>query len=106
LKDHRQATAEANTLAEQKDVPAAMLYHLARVYALSATAAHGDASQVGQYASQAIKLLGMARAARLFLNPANVEDLKTAPDFDSLRARDDFQKLLSELEEQAKTSVK
>jgi tetratricopeptide (TPR) repeat protein len=95
LKDHARATTEANVLAQADDASAEDLYDAACVYALAATAAHDDPKQAEQYAARAVQLLrqGVAKGYR------EMEDLKNDSDLASLRERDDFRKLLSELQE-------
>ena len=55
-----------------------------------------------QCADRALDLLGQARAARFFNVSGNLKYLKTEKDFDPIRSRDDFKKLLSEVEAKAK----
>jgi serine/threonine protein kinase/tetratricopeptide (TPR) repeat protein len=107
LGKHGQATAEANTVVSRKSVPGGTLYDAACVYSLSSDAAHKD-TQLSQekrdglgeqYAIYAIQLLTKAREVGFFKNPANVEHMKKEDkDLDPLRLREDFQKLLRELE--------
>jgi serine/threonine-protein kinase len=106
LGQHIQATAEANTLAEQKSLPPALVYDVACVYALAAQAASTDdqpatpdrAQRIEDYARRAGALLAQAQAAGFFKSPARIDHLKKDPDLDSLRMRADYQRLLSELE--------
>ncbi len=93
LKRHAEATAEANAFARSKDASAAILYDVARVYALSVVAAGVD-PPTDQYAARAVELLRRA----IERGYQNVARLKRDPDLDALRPRADFQKLLSELE--------
>jgi hypothetical protein len=53
------------------------------------------------YARRAVELLREA-VARGF---KDVHELKTLPDYDPLRRRDDFKKLLQDVEDRAKTGV-
>jgi hypothetical protein len=55
-----------------------------------------------RYAGRAVALLGEARAAGFFRVPANLERLKQDNDLAPLRQREDFRKLLAELEGEAK----
>jgi hypothetical protein len=107
LGEHAQATAEANALADQKSVPGETLYNLACVSSLSSTAVRRDPhlspteqdQRAEEYAARAVELLGKARAVGYFQEPARVEHLKTDKDLDPLRDREDFKKLLAELED-------
>jgi eukaryotic-like serine/threonine-protein kinase len=92
LKRHAEATAEANAFAGSKDASAAILYDVARVYALSVMAAGVDPPSE-QYAARAVELLRRA----IERGYQNVARLKRDPDLGVLRPRADFQKLLSEL---------
>jgi hypothetical protein len=93
---------------------ASSLYNLACLSALSSAAVGKDASlpqadrdQLAErHAAQAVERLGQAQAAGFFKDPAKIEHLKKDADLDPLRSRDDFKKLLKELEEKAKTSAK
>jgi tetratricopeptide (TPR) repeat protein len=107
LGEHVQATAEANALADQKSVAGGPLYDLACIHSLSSAAVRQDAHlspterdlRVEQHAGRAVELLVKAQAAGYFQVPARVEHLKKDKDFDSLRDREDFKKLLAELED-------
>jgi tetratricopeptide (TPR) repeat protein len=106
LGDHVRATAEI------KDVtawPAALVNELcdaARVYALCIPAVHQDAALSSaereilteQYGKRAFELLRQANAADFFRHPMNRARLRKEPDFAPLKSREDFQKLLSEVE--------
>jgi serine/threonine protein kinase len=110
LGQHAQASAEANDLAQAKGMTAGNLYNLACVYALSSAAAAKDASLpqadrnrlAERHAARAVELLTQVQATGYFKDRARVERLKKDSDLDPLRSRDDFQKLLAELEAKAK----
>jgi tetratricopeptide (TPR) repeat protein len=105
LGDHTRAVAEAAALTQDK--PAAALgYNLACLWSLCSAAVGRDEKLpgaertrlAGEYAARALVLLTRAREAGLFKNPSWVAQLKKDPDLDALRQRDDFKKLLAELE--------
>jgi serine/threonine-protein kinase len=96
--DHAQAVSEANALAEAKDVNAGTLYDLACVCSLSSAAAKNDAQLAERYAARAVDLLRQA----VTNGWKDVEHLKKDTDLDPLRSRDDYRKLLKELEEKPK----
>ena len=79
-----------------------MLYDVACVYALSAAAAGNDSEQAEHYAAQAIDLLRRAAGKGY----TDIVNMKRDFDLDALRPRDDFRKLLAELEEKAKPAAK
>jgi serine/threonine protein kinase len=80
-------------------------YELARVYSLCAAAARKDASlemgernQLGnRYAGRAVRQLQRAHEADWFKEPEAAERLRNDADFEALRSRKDYQKLLGEL---------
>ena len=86
-----EAVAEAAELAEVAGSPGAMLYDLARVYAVASDKV-ADARQ--EYADRAMELLH--KAVRIgYKNATRIEQDK---DLDPIRGRDDFKKLLADLE--------
>ena len=85
--EHAKAVAEANALAEAKDVDGGMLYNLACVCALAATAVRDDAKLQDQYAARAVELLRQA-VAKGYKEAAH---MKKDKDLDALRDREDFQ---------------
>jgi tetratricopeptide (TPR) repeat protein len=113
LHDHARATAEADELAQPKDVRADNLYYLACVYAVSSVAAGKDAGLpqadrnrlAERHAARAVEMLERAKAFGHFMvrdwdkERDFIEHLKKDTDLDPLRSRDDFQKLLRELQE-------
>jgi hypothetical protein len=65
-----------------------------------------DQSQFAeQYARRAVDLLRQAQLAGYFDNPASVHRLKKDADLEPLRSRDDFVKLVAELEEKRKSAA-
>jgi hypothetical protein len=110
--------AKAATLAVATALAAApavnLYYELACIYALAMPAARQDNKLPAdkrerlaeEYAAQALALLAKAHAAGSFKDSANLEQLKKDPDLNSLRSRDDFKKLLTEVEKQAQPAAK
>jgi serine/threonine-protein kinase len=94
LGDYRRAVDEANALAEEELIPSEHLYGLACVYSLSSAAAKEDAKLSYQYAARALQLLREAVKKGF----KDVAHMKKDPKLDPLRSRDDFQKLLAQLE--------
>jgi tetratricopeptide (TPR) repeat protein len=94
LKDHVRATADAQAMAASARATGQDVYNAACVYAFAARCAQEDPPLAEAYASRAVRVLRQA-VAKGFQNPAR---LKTSSDLDSLRFREDFQKLLKELE--------
>jgi tetratricopeptide (TPR) repeat protein len=75
-------------------------YEAACLLALLATDAKDSADEPGvreRYASRCVELLRRAQAKGLFKDPAKRERFRTNPDFDALRDREDFRKLLAEV---------
>jgi hypothetical protein len=105
--DHKRAATAAEMLAA---APAVNLYNVACIYALAMPAARQDNKLPAderervaeQYAAQALASLAKANTAGHFKDPANLEQLRKDTDLDSLRSRDDFKKLLNEVDKQAK----
>jgi tetratricopeptide (TPR) repeat protein len=106
---HAQAAAEAALLAEAKPASAGLLYDTGCVYALCVAAVQKDAQTAAaereklaeDYARRAIALL--RRAVQAGFN--DLKHLKTGdPDLESLRSREDFQKLVAELEKSEKVN--
>jgi serine/threonine protein kinase/tetratricopeptide (TPR) repeat protein len=98
LKDHTRATAEAQTIAESKSAGANDLYNAACAYALSVRLAADDVTRSRAYAEQAVALLRRAIAEGY----KDVGQLKKGADLNALRSREDFQKLLRDLEDKKK----
>jgi tetratricopeptide (TPR) repeat protein len=112
--EHKRAVAEVEALATNRQAPPADLCSLACACALSVEAVRRDAgspsAQRGalaeHYGARAVELLGKAKAAGFFKDAANRQELKNDPDLQSLRSRDDFQKLLAEVEKQAQPGAR
>jgi tetratricopeptide (TPR) repeat protein len=93
--DLAKAIAQANALAEAKDVTAGTLYDLAGACALASAVIKDDAKVRDQYAASAVELLRRAVAKGY----KDTEHLKKDDDLKVLREREDYQKLVKELEE-------
>jgi serine/threonine protein kinase/tetratricopeptide (TPR) repeat protein len=93
--DTARATAEADALAAEQDAQADTLYDTACIYARCASAARGDAKRADPFATRAVELL--RRAVKKGYKDA--ARLKNDPDLDALRAREDFKKVLQEVQE-------
>jgi tetratricopeptide (TPR) repeat protein/tRNA A-37 threonylcarbamoyl transferase component Bud32 len=85
------AVAEVAELTKLKGWPAGRLYDFACVYALASAK---DQSKQAEYAQRAVVLLRQAVQAGY----KNVPHMKKDSDLDPLRQREDFQKLLAELD--------
>jgi tetratricopeptide (TPR) repeat protein len=100
------ATAEAETVWADSGISDGDRVRVACIYALCVAATQGDASlepavraqRVEQYAARALAILTQLRDAGYFKTPANREDFKQLPDFDSLKMRDDFKQFLADLD--------
>jgi serine/threonine protein kinase/tetratricopeptide (TPR) repeat protein len=94
----RNAVAGAIEQAQAKNVNGPILYQCASLSALAAAVVKDDAKLRDQYAAQAVELLQRAVAVGFL----DLEQVKEDKDLDSLRGREDFQKLLQEIEKKAK----
>jgi serine/threonine-protein kinase len=92
--EHAQAVAQAESIAAGKDVSASTFYAAARVHAQAAAAAKSDQRLCERYSKRAIELLRLAADAG-YKDGAHI---KKDVDLDPLRSREDFKKLLMELE--------
>jgi serine/threonine-protein kinase len=92
LRRYTEAVKLADTVAEDKELSEDALYYSAATLALCS--AGNDAS----LAERSVTLLGRGQTAGYFKTPTKLQRLKTTKDFDTLRQRDDFKKLLLEVE--------
>jgi tetratricopeptide (TPR) repeat protein len=110
LGDHARATAEIETLVAEGRTQGRNLFLFAVVHSLASAAVADDArlppaerqKLADTYGGRAIEMLRKARAAGLFKNPGQLAELKESKDLKTVRSRPDFQKLLVELETEAK----
>jgi serine/threonine protein kinase/tetratricopeptide (TPR) repeat protein len=106
--DHARATEEAEALVRQGDLNPAHVYNVACAFSLASAAADHDTKLSStdrsrlkaRYADRAIDCLRQA-IAEGWRNPSVI---KKDRDFDPIRAREDFQKLLADLEAKEKES--
>jgi serine/threonine protein kinase/tetratricopeptide (TPR) repeat protein len=106
--DHARAVSEANELAQGDDVNAAVLYDLACVCSL-ASAAVTPAASNGKAESEKLKEQYAARALELLRQAVprgwmEVAHMKKDTDLTPLRQREEFKKLMAELEANQKTA--
>jgi serine/threonine-protein kinase len=100
--DHSVAVAEADELAKSATKQGEALYVLACVYCVSARVLDKDSKPATdersvlkeKYLVAAGELLRQAQQAGYFKNQANLARLKENPDFDDLRQREGFEKML------------
>jgi tetratricopeptide (TPR) repeat protein len=114
LGEHVRATEEMKAGVSKASLWPYDVYAQARVYALFSLGAPKDASlSVAQrenladhYAAHAVELLRKAQTDGYFKLWGNVRGMKKDKDLDPLRQREDFKKLLAELEAKANTGTK
>jgi tetratricopeptide (TPR) repeat protein len=94
LKAWERATEVANALAQRTGLRSQTVYHIACIFSLASAAAKDDAKLSNQYALRALDLLREAVKKGF----KDVAHMKKDPDLDPLRNRDDFKKLLAQLE--------
>jgi serine/threonine protein kinase len=113
LGEHLQAAKEMETLLAEGHTQALNLHTFAWVYAICSTAAAHDArlpaaerqKLADQYGRRAVELLRRAQAAGYFRDAGRLAGTKKNKDFDPIRDRDDFKRLMGELEAIQKESV-
>jgi tetratricopeptide (TPR) repeat protein len=98
--EHAKAIGEAKALAEASGVKGERLFYLAHVCAVASTAVKNNQKLREQYAAYAIDLLRKA-IANGYKDTAHMREDK---DLDPLRSRDDFKKLLVELDANSKSA--
>src|SRR5262249_33684509 len=94
LKDHVRAAADAQAIAESTAATGQELFQAASGFAYCMRFADKDDPAVESYGQRAVTTLRTA-AAKGFRNPAR---LKSSADLEVLRSREDFRKLIAELE--------
>jgi tetratricopeptide (TPR) repeat protein len=98
LGEHRKALATAEALAKSKDLASDSLFELGRLYAVASAKAAGDLQAKDRHAARAVELLRQAHARGFFKQRTRVEHLMRDDDFDGVRQRADYRKLIAELE--------
>jgi tetratricopeptide (TPR) repeat protein len=96
---HAEAVKEANEMIALARGGEAY-FRFVRVYALAATAAKDDQNSSDEYAMQGIKALTKAVEAGYFKSAANLTRLQDDPEFQVLRDRPEFKKLVNDLKMQ------
>jgi tetratricopeptide (TPR) repeat protein len=94
LKDHVRASADAEAIAQSSAATGQELFQAASVFAYCLRFAGKGSGQVESYGQRAVATLRKA-AAKGF---RDVKRLKSSDDLEPLRSREDFQKLIAELE--------
>jgi serine/threonine-protein kinase len=108
--DHARAVAEVEAVAGKSTRPGE-LYDAACALSLAAAAAGADTRLIEgergkvaeQHAGRAVSVLRQAQKAGQFKTAAAVDHLKKDGDLEALRGREDYRKLLAELEAATKT---
>jgi len=105
LGEHARATAEIETLVTEGHTQGRNPLLFAKVHSLSSAAAAdarlppAEQEQLAdRYGGRAVELLRKAQAAGFFQDPGQLPQLKESKDFNAIRSRPDFQRLLAELE--------
>ena len=94
----RESAKAAEELARAKDVGGGILYSFARVLSLASERVKGDAGLTERYAARAVELLRQVSERKY--DPVAL--MKTDPALAGLRAREDFKKLMADLEAKRK----
>jgi tetratricopeptide (TPR) repeat protein len=95
--EHARAVEQVNKLVEENTGDGPLLYNAACVHALAAKDT-SDTTLKEQWASRAVELLSQARMAGFFKERRALEGMKNDDDLAALRQREDFKKLLRELD--------
>jgi tetratricopeptide (TPR) repeat protein len=114
LGEHARAASEAEAIVSAGGLQNSAYKELAGVYSVCSAAVRDDASLIQtvrhdsaeRYAARAVALLVEAGKRRVFRSPAQVAALRTDEKFRPLEGRDDFRKLLAELEQESKAGPK
>jgi tetratricopeptide (TPR) repeat protein len=94
LKDHVRAAADAQAIVESTASTGEELFQAASVFAWCMRLADDDSPEVESYADRAIAALRKAAASGL----DNAARLESSTDLEPLRSREEFRKLIAELE--------
>jgi tetratricopeptide (TPR) repeat protein len=92
------ATQAADELLAGAKLAPGILYDAACLFTLAAAAVHDDAPLRERHAVRAVELLSQAQAQGYFRQTGRVEHLKKDDDLATLRERDDYRKLLADLQ--------
>jgi tRNA A-37 threonylcarbamoyl transferase component Bud32 len=103
---------------QRQDRPGGTLYDLACLYSRTSSVPAEERAdtpsvsddqrnkRVEQLAARAVTLLRRAAGAGFFKTGADIDGIKNNPDLNALRRREDFRKLLNELEQEVKAGTK
>jgi eukaryotic-like serine/threonine-protein kinase len=113
LGEHLQAAKEMETLLAEGHTQALNIHTFSWVYAICSAAAANDArlpaaereKLADQYGRRAVELLRRAQAAGYYRDAGRLAQMKQNKDLDTIRNRDDFKRLMAELEAVQKGSV-
>ena len=99
--EHERAVAAADGSVTGEEGLVDDVYHAACVHALALRFVRNDAKLTNKYAARAVELLTKARDTGYCKDAAKLAHMKKDSDFDSLRSRDDYTKLVADLEKNA-----
>ena len=99
------AAEAADELLATPRLPPGIIYDGACLFALAAAGVQDDAALRERHAVRAVELLAQAQAQGYFRQAGQVEHLKKDDDLTTLRERDDFRKLLAELQQSSPPKV-
>jgi eukaryotic-like serine/threonine-protein kinase len=113
LGEHVRATTEMETLLAEGQAQPLDLYNFGYIYSRCSAVAAKDARLLpaereklaDQYGRRAVELLRQAQAAGYFRDAGRLARMKQNKDLDAIRDRDDFKRLVAELEAIQKGSV-
>ena len=91
------ALQQAEVVLKGKDLPGMVYYDAAAVMSLAAGGL-ADTTVAKKYASEAVRLLRRAASVGFLSDPAQVKKLRLAFEYSALHEREDFKKLLAELD--------
>jgi eukaryotic-like serine/threonine-protein kinase len=106
LGEHLQAAKEMETLLAEGHTQALNIHTFSWVYAICSAAAANDArlpaaereKLADQYGRRAVELLRLAQAVGDYRDASRLAHMKQNKDLDAIRDRDDFKRLMAELE--------
>src|SRR5262249_2350413 len=113
LGEHLQAAKEMETLLAEGHTQVLNIHTFSWVYALCSAAAANDArlpaaerkKLADQYGRRAVELLHQTQATGYYRDAGRLAQMKQNKDLDAIRDRDDFKKLMAELDALQKGSV-
>jgi hypothetical protein len=88
--------AQVDRMAGRKDLPGAVYYNLACVYALLSATVPAGGKEAEGHAGRAMALLERSAQAGYLVTARTIEHARKDPDLKALRPRPDFRKLLAE----------